>query len=118
LNVALFSLAAIVRATAETCTTKIETQNWNAESVERFGGLVDDFIVKRATKEWMRMTDDRSERRWGAAGWSPENGFETAGRTVDKEAARIVSDAHWQRKVYPKRRKIQKALAQVSGEVS
>ena len=56
LNVVLFSAAFIVNSGAQSGTAKIEAKNRNAKGIERFRCLIDDFVVKRAAKEGVRMT--------------------------------------------------------------
>lgn len=94
LHVASLALPAIVVAGAQACAAKIEPQHRNAKGIQRFCGLIDDLVVQGAAKKRMRVAKhSRKGESFGARG-SPQDGFETAGRSVDKKAARIVVNEH------------------------
>src|ERR1019366_5252296 len=61
-DVLLLSMPLVVRALAQTHTSKIETQDRQAEAVERFSCLVNDFIMHRPTEKRMGMA--HHGRKW------------------------------------------------------
>ena len=58
-----FSLAVIVFARAESRAAEVKAQDGKTETVQRFHGVEDDFVMQRSTKQRMRMADDRRVRR-------------------------------------------------------
>ena len=79
----------IVRAIAEAGSAKVESQDRPAESpmwmVERLHGVVDNFVVKRAAEDWMRMADER--REWSIGVALIQNCFKTARGTRESDAS-------------------------------
>lgn len=59
-NIVRFTDAVIVFALAQSCAAKVETQDRKPETVQRFHGMKDDFVLKRASVKRMRMTDQSS----------------------------------------------------------
>ena len=102
LNVSSFTQSAVVCPSAEARAAKIETQNGNAEGVDGFRGLVDDFVVQECRQRVDadgRMTA-ASAGVTGASG-SPENGFELPSGPLQKEIARIVMNLHRENRESP-----------------
>ena len=62
-HVVNLSLTKVVFAMAQSGTAKIEAQHWKAETVQSLHGVKDDLVVKRPTKEWMRMAHHRGISR-------------------------------------------------------
>jgi hypothetical protein len=56
-DIAAFAFPAIVLPFALSRSPKIETQHWKAQRVQRFRGLINNFVVHRATEKRMRMAD-------------------------------------------------------------
>jgi len=71
LNIALFTQTTAMRSRTQSRAAKIEAQNWNAEGIKGFGCLVDDFVVHRPPKKWMRMANDGGKGRRDRACGSP-----------------------------------------------
>jgi len=94
LDVSAFAEATVVLPGAEARAAKIEAKYGNAESVERFCGVVDDFVVQGAAEKRMGMAKHGGERRRTRASGSPQNGFQIADRAWQKESLRIVVDLH------------------------
>ncbi len=89
-DVILFPEAVIMYPGAESRAAKIESQNWNAESIQRFRRLVNHLVVHGAAKQRMRMADNRGERRTWFACWRPQNRFEASCGALQKEIAGVV----------------------------
>jgi len=76
-DVVLFAPPVVVRPPTLADAPKIESQHSRTSRMQRFGRLVHDFIVHRATVERMRMAHDGDERRLRARG-SPKQRFQAA----------------------------------------
>ena len=93
-DVALLADGAVVNSFAESGAAKIETQDGDAERVDGFGGLENDFVVHGAAEERMRVADDGGERRRSGAVGSPEDGFEAADWAGEEEVSGVVVLGH------------------------
>ncbi len=81
-DVVLLALAAVVRSGAESGTAKIEPQDRNTEGIEGLGGLIDNLVVEGAAVQRVWVANHSRERGGGRARWSPEDGLQTANRTL------------------------------------
>ena len=94
MNVALLADSAVVNSFAKTGAAKIKTEDGDAEGVDGFGGLENDFVVYGAAEERMWVADDGGERwRSGAVG-SPEDGFEAADWAGEEKVTEVVMLSH------------------------
>ena len=94
LDVALLALAAVIRSGAESRTAKIEPQDRNTEGIQGFGGLIDNLVVEGAAVQGVWVANHSREQGGGRARWGPEDSLQTANRTLQKEIAGIVGNAH------------------------
>ena len=83
--VVMFVLAVpvVVLPSAQPGTTKIETQHWHAEGVQRFHRVEDNLVVERASIKRMRVTNHASVRR--GRDTLVEQRFERSGGAFEKE---------------------------------
>ena len=89
-HISFLAAALIMDSGTKPGAAEIEAQDGETQRVERFGGLINDFIVECAAEERVRMTDDRRERGRQFSGRTPEHSFEPAGWTSQKQIARFV----------------------------
>ena len=82
-DVLLLAASLVVRALAQPRAPEVESQNGQAEAMERFRRLVDHFVVQRPAKQRMRMAHHGSKRGLRAI-FTPRDGpkerFEPARR--------------------------------------
>ena len=83
-NVAALAATAIMRACAHPGAAKIESQNRQAERIERFRRLISGFVVHRAAKERMWMAHDRRDGRTHFTFGLPENRLEPTFRPLQE----------------------------------
>jgi hypothetical protein len=92
-HIAPLTFSAIVFPFAHSRSPKIKSQHGKPQRIQRFRRLINNFVVHRAAKQRMRVTNDRCDSRRRRA-WAPENGFQLPGGSGQKEIARIVVRAH------------------------
>ncbi len=83
-DIVLFAPAMIVDSLTGPYTAKIETQNGNAQGIERLGGLIDDLVVHCALIKRMRVTDHGSQRNPKRFFWPPKDRFEPSRRAAKR----------------------------------
>ena len=78
----------VVRPFAESSATKVEAQHRKSERIERLHGMEDDLVMHRPAEKRVRMADKRGMS--GVGSTLVQQGFETAGRTVEKKATDLL----------------------------
>ena len=94
-HVILLSEAVVVFAVTEARPAKIKTKDGKSETVQRLHGVEHNLVVQRAPEHGVRMAD---ECRMGCVfSAKVENGFETAGGTVEEKGSDGASGgSHWE----------------------
>jgi hypothetical protein len=92
-HVVLLTVTVVMFASTQPGAAKVEAQHGQAERVERFHGMEDDFVVQRASEQGMGMADDRGVG--GVGGTFIEQGFERTGRAGNEEGADGGGCSHW-----------------------
>lgn len=82
-NVLDLSYAVTVLPLAQSRSTKVEAQNWKSKTVESFHRVKDNFVVQRASKKGVRMTDHSGMCR--ILGSCIEQRLQASSRTVEKK---------------------------------
>jgi hypothetical protein len=85
MHIFYFADSVRVLAFAQAGGAEVEAQHRESETVERFHGMKDNFVVQRSTVEGMRMADDGSVRRILRSG--VEQSFQASGGTGEKQGA-------------------------------
>ncbi len=80
----MFAGTAIVDSLALSRATKVEAQHRNIPKVQRFGRLIHNLVVHRATEKRMRMAH-HSDQRWIRDGHSPQQSLKLSGSSGEEE---------------------------------
>ena len=83
-DIVFFAAAMVVASLTGSYTAKIETQNGNAQRVQRLGSLIDDLIVHRALIKRVRVTEHGSQGNPKRFFWPPKDRFEPSRRAAKR----------------------------------